>query len=234
LCEKPFTINAAEAEAVIKFARQKQLFLMEAMWTRFIPLVAKVRQLLADRVIGDLQMLTADLGFRAEFDPQHRLFNPELGGGALLDVGVYSISLASMLFGSPARVTSILQFGQTGVDEQDAVIFGYEPGQLAILYASLRTDTPLEAILMGSMGRIRIHSPMFRPTSLTLSVAGQAEKIIELPLTGNGYNYQAVEVMNCLRRGQLESETMPLDETLTIMQTMDQIRAQWGLTYPME
>ena len=234
LCEKPFAINAAEAEAVIQLARAKELFLMEAMWTRFIPLVGKVRQLLADRVIGDLQMLVADLGFWADFDPLHRIFNPQLGGGALLDLGVYSISLAWMIFGSPSRITSMAQLGETGVDEQAAIIMGYDEGQLAILYTSIRTDTPAKAILMGAKGQIRIHPPMFRPTKLTLSLIGQQDSVIEMPLEGNGYNYQAAEVMRCLQAGKLESNTMPLDETLAIMKAMDQIRDQWGLEYPME
>jgi predicted dehydrogenase len=234
LCEKPFTINAAEAEAVIQLARAKELFLMEAMWTRFIPLVGKVRQLLADRAIGDLQMLVADLGFWADFDPLHRVFNPQLGGGALLDLGVYSISLAWMIFGSPSRITSMAQLGESGVDEQAAIIMGYDEGQLAILYTSIRTDTPAEAILMGNKGQIRIHPPMFRPTKLTLSLTGQEDSVIEMPLEGNGYNYQAAEVMRCLQAGKLESDIMPLDETLAIMKTMDQIRVQWGLKYPME
>jgi len=232
LCEKPFTINAAEAEAVIQLARRKKLFLMEAMWTRFIPLVGKLQQLLADRVIGDLQMLVADLGFWAEFDPLHRVFNPQLGGGALLDLGVYSISLAWMIFGSPSRITSMAQLGQTGVDEQAAIVLGYDQGQLAILCTSLRTDTPAEAVLMGTQGRIRIHTPIFRPTTLTLSLTDQEDNVIEIPLEGNGYNYQAAEVMRCLQAGKLESDTMPLDETLAIMKAMDQIRAQWGLKYP--
>jgi predicted dehydrogenase len=234
LCEKPFTINAAEAEEVVKLARAKKLFLMEAMWNRFNPALVKVRQWLADGVIGELQMLTASLGFRTEFDPQHRLFNPELGGGALLDVGVYPVSLASMLFGPPSRITGMAQMGKTGVDEQMGVVLGYEAGQLATLYASFRTEPPSEAILMGTQGRIRIHAPIYRPTRLTLSVAGQEDEIIDLTLEGNGYNYQAAEVMTCLRAGKLESEIMPLDESVSIMRTMDEIRAQWGLTYPME
>jgi predicted dehydrogenase len=234
LCEKPFTINAAEAEAVIQFARGNKLFLMEAMWTRFIPLVVKVRQLLADRVIGDVQMLVADLGMRKDFDPKHRLFALQLGGGALLDLGIYPVSLASMVLGPPSRITSMAQLGETGVDEQAAIILGYDRGRLAILYTSLRIDTPMEAILLGTKGRIRIHSPMYRPTKLALSLLGQEDNIIEMPLEGNGYNYEAAEVMRCLQAGELESDTMPLDETLAIMKTMDQIRAQWGRKYPME
>jgi len=126
------------------------------------------------------------------------------------------------------------QLGETGVDEQAAIIMGYDEGQLAILYTSIRTDTPAKAILMGAKGQIRIHPPMFRPTKLTLSLIGQQDSVIEMPLEGNGYNYQAAEVMRCLQAGKLESNTMPLDETLAIMKAMDQIRDQWGLEYPME
>ena len=234
LCEKPFTINAAEAEQLMTFARDQGLFLMEAMWTRFLPVAIKMRQLLAEGVIGDLRMLMADLGFRAEFDPKGRLFDPDLGGGALLDVGVYPISLASWLFGPPTQVTSLAHLGQTGVDEQTAILLGYEQGQLAILAGAVRTETPTHAILMGTQGRIQLHPPIYYPPRLTLSLPGQPDEVIELPSEGNGYNYEAAEVMRCLRAGLLESDTMPLAETLSIMQTMDTIRAPWGLKYPTE
>lgn len=234
LCEKPFSINAAEAKEVIQLAHEKGLFLMEAMWTRFFPIIVKLRELLAEGTIGDVKMLVADLGFQPEFDPQHRLFAPELGGGSLLDVGVYPVSFASMVFGPPARVASMAQMGETGVDEQAAVILGYDQDQLATLYSSLRTITPAEAILLGTEGQIKVHSQMFRPSKLTLAQSGEEEQIIEMPYPGNGYQYEAVEVMRCLSAGKLESDVMPLDETLSIMETLDQIRAQWGLKYPME
>jgi len=236
LCEKPFTINAAEAEKAIDLARKNECFLMEAMWTRFLPAVEKARQLLADGVIGEVRMINVDFGFRAPLNPQSRLFDPHLGGGALLDVGVYTVSLASMVFGPPARITGLAHLGETGVDEQEAIILGYEQGQLAVLTTAIRTPTPQEAFLFGTEGQMRIHSPWWRPTMLTLSIQGQEQEdtVIRLPFEGNGYNYEAAEVMNCLRAGKLESDVMPLDETLTIMRTMDQIRAQWGLRYPME
>ncbi|NJN97826.1 MAG: Gfo/Idh/MocA family oxidoreductase [Anaerolineales bacterium] len=234
LCEKPFALNAAETEAMINLARQKKLFLMEAMWTRFLPAVIKVRQLIADDVIGEVRMLMADLGFRAEFDPTGRLFDPALGGGALLDVGIYPVSFASMIFGTPAKVTSLAHLGATGVDEQSAMLLSYAGGQLSILAAAVRVDIPSEAIIMGTKGQIRVHAPIYCPVRLTLSRPEQGEEIIDLPLEGNGYNYQALEVMNCLRNGWLESATMPLDETLAIMRTMDEIRAPWGLKYPTE
>ena len=234
LCEKSFTINAGEAEELIKFARKQKLFLMEAMWTRFIPLVCRLREMLAERIIGDMQMFVADLGFRMDFGPEHRIYNPALGGGALLDVGIYPLSFASMVLGRPARVTSLAHLGETGVDERAAIILGYESGALGVLYTATSTNTPCEVIITGTEGHIRVPPLMLRPTKLTLSRAGEKEEPIAIPFVGNGYNYEAMEVMRCLREGKLESDIMPLDESLEIMKTMDAIRAQWGLKYPTE
>jgi len=179
-------------------------------------------------------MLFADFGFAAGFDPKARLFNPELGGGALLDVGVYTLSLSSMLFGPPGRITSTAHLGQTGVDEQSAFILSGEAGQLSVLSCAVSTSTPQDAVIMGDKGQIRIHPPWWRTTGLTLSVPGGDDETFEVPYDGNGYNCQAAEVMTCLREGKTESDVMPLDETLSIMKTADAIRAQWGLKYPME
>ena len=239
LLEKPFTINAGEAEKVIALAREKGLFLMEAMWSRYIPIIVKLRELLAEGAIGEVRMLTADLGFRSEFDPKSRLFNLELGGGALLDVGIYPISFASMVLGTPARIASMAHLGQTGVDEQAGIVFGYDGGQLAILHTALQTSTAIEATVMGTKGKIRVHSPWYYGTTLTLSIEERDDKVISdevisLPYEGNGYNFEAAEVNERLREGKLESDVMPLDETLAIMQTLDTIRAQWGFKYPME
>lgn len=234
LCEKPFTINAAEAQVIIDEARQRKLFLMEAMWTRFIPLVAEVRRLVADGAIGAVRMISADFGYRTNFRAESRAFDPALGGGALLDVGVYPISLASMLLGTPDRIVAMAELGKTGVDEQSAFILGYPGGQLAVLHTAVRTNTPQDAVIMGETGMIRIHPPFWIPKTMTLKVAGKDAQQVEIPYEANGYNYEAVEVANCVRAGKLESDVMPLDESLAIMQTMDAIRAQWGMKYPME
>jgi predicted dehydrogenase len=196
--------------------------------------MVRLRQLLADGVIGEPRLLTADFGFRAPYDAQHRLFNPDLGGGALLDVGVYPVSLAHMIFGKPARITGSAEFGKTGTDDQSAYLLGYESGALALLASAVRTDTPQQAVLNGSLGRITLHTRFWCPTRLTVEVYGKERSEIEFPLRGNGYHYQAVEVARCLRAGLPESDVMPLDETLSIMETMDTLRAQWGLTYPGE
>ena len=165
LCEKPFTVNATEAEEVIALARERKLFLMEAMWTRYLPLMVRFRELIAAGAIGEPRLLTADFGFRADGEPSHRLFNPDLAGGALLDVGVYVVSLASMIFGPPERGTGMADIGATGVDEQAALVFGYPGGKLAQLTVAVRTNTPQEVTLMGTEGTIRIPPIWWRPTT---------------------------------------------------------------------
>jgi len=234
LCEKPFAVNASQVERMIGVARERGVFLMEAMWTRFLPLLVQVRQWLADGTIGEVRMVKADFGFRSDLDPQGRLFNPELAGGALLDIGCYTISLASMVFGTqPDRIVSMTHLGETGVDEQSAMIFGYPEGQLAILTCAVRTGIDQDARIYGTEGMIRLPASWWRGTQATLMV-GEEEQTVDLPYDGTGYNCEAAEVMRCLEAGKLESAFMPLDESLAIMQTMDRVREQWGLTYPME
>lgn len=234
LCEKPFALNATQAEKMVAEARARNLFLMDAMWTRFLPHMVRLRKLLAANVIGELRMLTANFGFRADFNPQSRLFDPALGGGGLLDVGIYPVALASMLFGAPQSIASQATLGETGVDEQTAITFRYEGGQLALLSCAIRTTTLHDAVVYGTQGHIRINAPWWSPSSLTLAVDGQAEQQLNFEQTGNGYNYEAAEVMRCIRAGETESPIMPLDETLALVRTLDATRAQWGLVYPGE
>ncbi len=234
LCEKPFALNAGEAEAMVRMAREKKVFLMEAMWSRFFPLMGKVRALVDEGAIGEVQVLVADLCIHFDFDPSDRRYAPDLGGGALLDLGVYPLSFASMIMGPPSRITTMAHLGETGVDEQSGIVLKYDQGQVSTLYTSIRVDSPVEALLLGTRGQIRIHPWWIRPETATLSVTGQETMRIEMPFAGNGYQFEAAEVMACLRAGKLESDLMPLDETLSIMKTMDAIRAQWGLRYPGE
>jgi predicted dehydrogenase len=179
-------------------------------------------------------MLVADLCIRFDFDPSDRRYNLSLGGGALLDLGVYPVSLASMLMGPPSRITSLAHLGATGVDEQAGIVLGYDGGKVSTLLTSVRVDSPIEAMLLGTEGQIQLHAWWIRPDKLTLRLANQEPTIIARPYEGNGYQFEAAEVMACLRAGKLESDLMPLDETLSIMQTLDALRAQWGLTYPSE
>ena len=234
VCEKPFCVNAAEAERVVGLAREKGLFLMEGMWTRFFPLMGEVRRLVSEGALGEVRMLNVDFGFRADPDPASRLFAPGLGGGALLDVGVYCVSFASMVLGRPSRSVGISHLGETGVDEQASVVLEHEGGRLANLSIGIRTTTPQEATIIGTEAYARIHAPWWRPESMTISRPGEEDESVEAPVSGNGFDYEAVEVMRCLEAGKTESEIMPLDETVSVLRTMDTIRAAWGLKYPGE
>jgi dihydrodiol dehydrogenase / D-xylose 1-dehydrogenase (NADP) len=232
LCEKPITINAAEASELVRESRERGLFLMEAMWTRFFPLMRELGKLLAEQVIGDLHNLIANFGIRSSIEMSERLFRLELGGGALLDLGVYLVSLASLLFGEPDRIVSMVDLGESGVDEQASIILGFPTRAQASLYTAIHTETPKEAIILGSKGRIHIHPNFHRPTQLALKVYDDPDRLIKKPIVGNGMNYEADEVMQCLRAGLTESPTMPLDESVSIMRTLDKIRDPWNLRYP--
>lgn len=234
LCEKPFTLNAAQARELVRLARERQLFLMEAMWTRFLPAMSEVRRVIADGTIGEPRFLIADFGFQKAFDPTHRLFDPALGGGALMDVGVYLASLASMFFGAPEQVQSLVHLGPSGVDEQAALIFGYDRGRFAQLTTAITANTPQEAAIVGSGGSIRLHAPWWKVERLTLAVDERNPELIVAPFLGNGYTHEAMEAMRCLRSGEIESPLMPLDETVAVIETLDRVRADWGLRYPGE
>ena len=232
LCEKPFTLDAVQAQAVIDSARDKKLLVVEAMWTRFFPLFKTLRDLVQEGRIGEPRLLQADFGISVPV-ARNRLFDLALGGGALLDVGVYPVSLASYLLGTPTAVSSRAHLGETGVDEQNAVILEHQGGALAVLSAAIRAETPQTAVVMGTAGSIRVGAPWWQPTKMILATKN-GEETFGSPLPHNGYAYEAAEVMRCLREGLLESPLMPLDETLSIMHTLDTCRAQWGLRYPGE
>jgi predicted dehydrogenase len=234
LCEKPFAINLSEAQQMVKVAREKKLFLMEAMWTRYLPHMVKVREIIDSGTIGEVRMLKADFGFRTEVNPSGRLFDPQLGGGGLLDVGIYPVALAYQLFGTPTEIKTFANLGMTGIDEEATMLFRHSQGQMSLLSSAVRLDTPWETFILGTKGRIQIHRPWWSPTNFTLFVNGKDPEYIKVDCPLNGYNYEALEVGRCLREGKLESPIMPLDESLQIMKTLGDLRSEWGLSYPME
>jgi dihydrodiol dehydrogenase / D-xylose 1-dehydrogenase (NADP) len=235
VCEKPLAVNARQAKAMIDCARKHKRFLMEAMWTRFLPLMDKVRQLLAEEAIGEVRMLAADFGFRyADRAEKQRVLDPHLAGGALLDVGIYPMALSFMLFGRPQRIHSAAYLGETGVDEQNGIVLGFDKGRLSIIYSAQQTETPQEAAIMGTKGMIRIHRSWWSGNKLTLIRPGKDDQFMELPSHANGFIYEIKAAHQVLREGRLETAFMPLDETLAIAEMMDAIRAQWGLKYPFE
>lgn len=227
LCEKPFTVNAAQAAEVIQKAREKGVFLMEAMWTRFLPVVKKVRELIAQEIIGEIRMLKADFGYRIDWLPEHRALNPKLAGGALLDVGIYPVSFASLVFNSiPQTIRTTAHIGKTGVDEQSAYTFIYKNGAIALMSSAVRTFIPSDAYILGSGGYI--HLPEFwRAKSATIYRERQEGETLSFDYEKPGYHFEAMEVNRCIKNNQTESKTMPLAETLQIMKTVDNIIKQW-------
>ena len=234
LCEKPFAINASQARAVIELARKKELFLMEAMWTRFVPAVEKLRELLQQQRIGNVQIMLAGGAYMPDPDPEYYLFNKALGGGILLDAGVYLVSMASMVFGKPTRVLATGELGSTGVDEHEAILLSHGRGEIASLYVSHRASSAPDLTLLGNKGKIYLHPPVFCPAGLTLSVDAMPEEFFDFSASHSGYQHQVREVNRCLREGRKESSLMPLDETLAIMETMDEIRGQLGMRYEVD
>lgn len=234
ICEKSFAINSHEARLMIEKAREKRLFLMEAMWTRHIPSIVALRELLAEKAIGRIQLMLAGGAYMPAFNPEAYLFRPDLGGGVLLDAGVYLVSMASMIFGTPSRILAAGSIGENGVDEHDAILLQHDSEAMASLYVSLRARASPDMTLLGDGGKIYLHAPVFAPSALTISIKDTSEEIMQLPFPGNGYQFQAIEAANCILAGRTESAVMPLDESLAIMETMDEIRRQLKLKYPME
>jgi predicted dehydrogenase len=267
LCEKPFTINAREAQAVIQAARDRGVFCMEAMWMRFIPLIREVKARVEQGEIGKVTHLAAAFGYPLPFVPTNRNFNPALGGGALLDRGIYPLSLSFYLLGQPASIASEANMGSTGVDMTSYYRLLYDSGAEAVLSASCAVYQPSEATIRGTAGQIHIHAPFLRPHRIAVrqgisaggyrhrssrwltgtrgyqlvkrnldkplsALGGQGDVFRRFP--GLGYQFELEAVTRSLQAGKLEHDIMPLDETLAIMQTMDEIRQQWGLVYPSE
>lgn len=223
LVEKALTMNAAEARELVSIARAKGLFLMEAMWTRFLPHVVAIRELLQQGRLGDIVTVSADHGKWFANDPTSRLFAPELGGSALLDLGVYPVSFASMILGAPQRVTALVDPSFTGVDGQASMLFGYDSGAQAVLTCTSAARSATRASIVGSDARIEIDGDFYAPTSFSLISRDGDVSRFEYETVGRGLHYQTVEVANCLREGRLESVNMPLDESVEIMATMDRI-----------
>lgn len=229
VCEKPFTLNRAQASGLVELARKKHLFLMEGMWTRFFPAVTQSLALLESGALGELVTVEAQFGYEAAFAPDARAFDPELGGGSLLDVGVYGLALAQMCFGwRPAQITSRATMAATGVDGAAAWTLDYGGGKKASGSSSVTQTLSNDAVITGSKGTI--HLPRFwRPDEFIYQGVTRRQ---EYP--GTGFQFEARHVMECLREGRSESPLWPLASSLDLMQTMDEMRAQWGLSYPAE
>jgi predicted dehydrogenase len=233
LCEKAFTLSAAQAEDLVALARERGLFLMEAMWMRCHPLVRRLQQLLGSGELGTVRQVRADLGFRVDAPPTDRLLDPELGGGALLDMGIYPLTFAHLFLGAPDRVAAAATLAPSGVDLDIALALAYESGAVASLTASMTAPTPRAASIATDLGRFDIPGPFHHPSSATW-VSGEHTETVSEPVIGGGLAHEAVEVMRCLRHGETESPLVPLDETVQLMRLMDAVRHDIGVRYPAE
>lgn len=234
LCEKPFAVNARESAAMITAARENNLLLVEAMWSRFLPHYRKVRELVNQGDIGEIISISADHGQNLPLPKYYRLHAPELAGGALLDLGIYPISFAYYLLGKPQSVVAKAEFTPTGVDSQTSMIFRYESGAHANLTTTLLAKTTCTATVVGTLGTIFIDGDFYTPTSMQLKKVDGT--IVEFPrqYEGHGLREQAIEFASLLKAGKKESELMSHSDTQSIMETMDEIRAQINLYYPFE
>ena len=235
LCEKPMAVNALQVDSMIRCAKENEVLLMEGMWTRFAPLMVEIRKILRSGALGEIKTLQADFGFRPQSrDPNSRLFSKTLAGGSMLDIGVYPISLSFMVFGKPSKIITDCHLGETGVDEQAAYVFKYPENQMAVLHSSLQVETAQEAFISGTEGTLKIHKQCWRPQKITVTKKGLEPEVISMPFEGNGFNYEAESFGKLFLAGEKESPIMPLEESLSIHQVMDEIREKWGMVYPMD
>jgi predicted dehydrogenase len=231
LCEKAFTVNRGQAEELVRLARGKNLFLMEAMWTRFLPALAEVRRIVDAGEIGTVRQVNADLGFKADVGPEHRLFNPVLGGGALLDLGIYPLSIALALLGPVETVLAQADLGPTGVDEQTGILLRHGGGGMSVCSCSLRARLPSELTIAGERGHVRMNTMFYRTQTVTVVRADGISRTVPTPYIGNGYVHEVIEAQRCWRAGLVESPGMTHADTLALMGVMDEIRRQIGLSY---
>ncbi|PZG91573.1 oxidoreductase [Streptomyces sp. NTH33] len=237
LCEKPFTLNLRQAGELVALAREHDRFLMEAMWMYCNPLVRRLKALVDDGAIGEVRTVQADFGLAGPFPPSHRLRDPHLGGGALLDLGVYPVSFAQLLLGEPSDVTARAVLSAEGVDLQTGALLSWDGGALAQVHCSLTGGTATCASVTGSRGRIDIPSGFFHPEHFVLHRDGrEPEEFTADPADGprTSLRHEALEVMRALRAGETESPLVPLDGTLAVMRTLDAIRERIGVRYPGE
>lgn len=234
LCEKPLTVNTDESEQLVELSRRNKVFLMEALWTRYLPIYDQVREWLDGGKIGEATLLSSTFGFNLPRDADDRWFNNELAGGALLDMGVYNVSVSQWVFGgNPTNIVSSGYVGETNVDEMTAVILNYGADRMSQFTTNFIAKSTNDFHIYGTKGYIRIHSMFWDTTEATL-FDGSKETTVSRPFRATGFEYETEEAMRCIREGLLESPKISHADTLATMQVMDQIREQIGLRYNFE
>lgn len=234
LCEKAFALNSRQAMEMIDTARKRQVFLMEALWTKFQPHYQKLQELLTQNFLGDIRVMLVNFGFKPMPPVPPRLFDPALGGGTLLDIGIYNVFITLSVLGKPNHIDAVMTPASTGIDEQCAITFRYNNGAMAQLFSTFAANLATEADIAGTEGRIRLTTRFYEPSSTFEFYKGRVDskEIIYIPKEpGFGYQYEARHVNDCLRKGLTESPVMAFADTLLLMETLDKIRAAAGIRY---
>ncbi|MBN9619398.1 MAG: Gfo/Idh/MocA family oxidoreductase [Actinobacteria bacterium] len=230
--EKAFTLNAREAREIVAAARARRLFCMEAMWLRLDPLIVRLGHLLREGAIGDVVGVRADLSKYFPYEPGGRLFDLSVGGGALLDLGVYPVTFAWLALGRPDTQTVTGSLSPTGSDVTAALQWGYADGRVGQIYCSAAGYSPYAALVTGTEGWIRVEGRVHHPSALTVHTEASEYRIEATPAAGHGYGYEIAEAGRCLRAGETESPYLPLDDSVAIMEILDDARRQLGVRYP--
>ncbi len=233
LCEKAFTVNAAQAKEVIALAEQKGLLLTEAIWTRYMPMRTTISELLASGIIGEVSSLTCNLGYAIDNIP--RIIEPSLAGGALLDLSVYVLNFASMFFGDDIKsIISSAEMSDKGIDLQDSFIVSYNDGRIATMYTTTKCNTDREGVFNGRNGFIKVENINNYEAVHVYDSERKLIKTIKSPSQITGYEYEVLSAINAIKRGELECPEMPHSQTIKMMELMDSVRAEWGMKFPME
>jgi predicted dehydrogenase len=231
LCEKPMSVSYTSTLEIVNAARKNKTFLMEAMWTRFLPIIDKTLELIKNGEIGEIKHVRADFGFMVPFDPASRLYNIQMGGGSLLDVGVYPLFLCLLLLGKPNQIKSFAHLSSTGADETTNAILYYNNGSMAAIHSSIAAQSPITAAISGTRGVISLQNPWYKGTEIKTQKNGSSTETISMPYSGNGFEFEIMEVLNCLEKGMIESKMMSLDFSLLVSGVMDEICGQCNIRY---
>lgn len=232
ICEKSFALNSVEAEVMIAEAKKQKVFLMEALWPPFQPIYIKTKEVIDSGAAGRILHLNARFGFQAPYDPADRKFNLALGGGSLLDIGIYAVIDALWFMGVPDEITAVASFAATGSEDSISIIFRYNDGRMATLYSSFRTAAGIGCDLLCENGNVTFSRARDMSQCLTVALNGKEKLEYSLLPDGMGYQFEAAEVMNCLDEGRLESSVVTHDFTLNLMKTLDRIRKAAGIVFP--
>lgn len=231
LCEKPFAMDLEEVQLMIEAAKAQNIFLMEAMWTRFLPSTLKTLELLNQNKIGKIKCIHADFGFKANYDEVGRAFNPSLGGGALLDIGIYPAFLSLLLLGYPSEILATATFAETGVDETTSFIYKYENEATAVLNCTFVANTNCDAVIYGELGDIVIHRRFHESKKVSLNLNSGEKEVFDFPRETFGYNFEILEANDCIRKNQIESSKWSLADSVSLIKLLDTTRLKANIQY---